>query len=258
MNVSMIRITSTIVDGAKVQTVDARQLHVGLEAGKDFSNWIKAQIDRARLVESRDFVKLAQKGELSSTGQTRIDYHLTLDAAKHVAMISGTDKGFEVRDYFIACERAAQAAAQAASVDPIEVLNDPAAMRGLLLNYCEKVLALQATVAEQQPKVDSFERLMGARGSLCLRDAAKALQLQPLKLNQWLQQHKWIYRRVGNGGFLAYQDRLQSGYLTHRTAELRSSYDLSDQPRVVEQVRVTAKGLCKLALLFSVTIEQAA
>jgi len=42
---------------------NARELHGFLEVGKDFSSWIKIQIERARLVENRDFVTLTQKGE---------------------------------------------------------------------------------------------------------------------------------------------------------------------------------------------------
>jgi len=45
-------------------------------------------------------------------------------------MMSGCDKGFEVRDYFIECERRAK--------NPLAALNDPAAMRSLLLTYTEK------------------------------------------------------------------------------------------------------------------------
>lgn len=98
-------IATAPIDGHPIQVVSAREVHANLEVCKDFSNWVKAQIDRARLVENRDFIKVAQKGELSSTGQTSIEYYLTIDAAKHIAMLSGTDKGFEVREYFIGCER---------------------------------------------------------------------------------------------------------------------------------------------------------
>ena len=57
------------------------------------------------MVENRDFIKVAQKGEHS--GQNRIDYYLTFDAAKQIGMMCGTDKGFEIREYFIDCERKA-------------------------------------------------------------------------------------------------------------------------------------------------------
>ena len=40
-----------------------------------------------------------------------------------------------------------------APADPMAELSNPAAMRGLLLTYTEKVLALESEVAEQAPKV---------------------------------------------------------------------------------------------------------
>lgn len=97
--------------GDESRAVSARQLHRGLGVRRDFTNWIKAQIKRAKLVEGEDFVKLAQKGEQTgSGGHNRADYLLTLDAAKHVALMSGTARGREVRRYFIGVEKAARAA----------------------------------------------------------------------------------------------------------------------------------------------------
>ena len=101
-----------------VPTVDGRHLHAELGIGKDYSSWAKAQIKRGRLVENHDFAKLTQKGELSATGQTRIDYHFTVEAAKHIAMMSGTDRGYEVREYFLECERQVKAAGVPAVKDP--------------------------------------------------------------------------------------------------------------------------------------------
>ena len=51
-------------------------------AGKDFSNWIKKQIERARLLENRDYVIFAQKGENTGRGRSSLDYHLAIEAAK--------------------------------------------------------------------------------------------------------------------------------------------------------------------------------
>jgi len=102
----IIAISNSIVAHPEVQTVNARDLHAFLEVGKDFSTWVKVQIERTRLVENQDFIVLPQKGEQNgSGGHNRIEYALTLDAGKHIAMMSQTDKGFEVRDYFIECER---------------------------------------------------------------------------------------------------------------------------------------------------------
>jgi phage antirepressor YoqD-like protein len=84
-------------------------------------------------------------------------------------------------------------------------------------------------------------RVVG-NGELCISDAAKTMQIQPRKLFAWMEQHQWIFRR-GNK-WVAYQDRIQSGYLTHRVT-LVERKDGTDKE--VAQVLVTAKGQAKLA-----------
>ena len=133
--------------------------------------------------------------------------------------------------------------------DPMEFLNDPASMRLLLGNYAEKVIALEGQIQEVKPKVEAFERISDAQGSLCLRDAAKSLQIQPVKFNQLLQELKWIYRRQGNKNFLGYQDKVQSGFITHKITTIT---DLgTGEDKICEQVRITPKGLAKLAQLLT-------
>ena len=107
-------IATRTVSGQSVQTVNAREVHKNLEVKKDFSDWVKAQIKRARLVENRDFVAVPQKGVGGKFDS--IDYHLTIEAAKHFGMLSGTSKGFEVREYFLECERKVNTPASAPQV----------------------------------------------------------------------------------------------------------------------------------------------
>jgi anti-repressor protein len=163
----LIKIGSDNISGETVQTVNARDLHAFLGIGKDFSSWVKAQIDRARLHEGRDFIKLTQKGERQILGE----YHLTIDAAKHISMMCGSDRGFEVRDYFLECEHKAKA------TDPMSVLNDPAAMRGLLLTYSEKILQLEAVNAELQPKAEFFDTVTGSTTAVSMSIVAKTLNM---------------------------------------------------------------------------------
>lgn len=240
----LIPIHARDLAGATQQTVNARDLHSFLEVGKDFTTWVKAQIDRARLSEGRDYVEVyPQKGENPQGGRPRAEYHLTVEAAKHVAMMSGTDKGFAVRDYFLECERKAKLAP---TVDPMRVLNDPAAMRGLLLSYSEKVLTLEGKVAEQAPVVDAFKRLTSTEGSFCFRDSAKVLQVRPVDLKGVLLSRGWIYPRPGKAGYLAYQDKIQSGYMVHKGTTVHRE---DGSEKFVEQPRITTKGLQKLALI---------
>ncbi|MDX0615129.1 DNA-binding protein [Sinorhizobium medicae] len=141
------------------------------------------------------------------------------------------------------------------ATDPARVLNDPAALRGLLLENVEKVIALEAQVSELRPAQEALLRISTADGSLCITEAAKALQMRPKDLFQWLRQNGWIYRRPGAAHDLGYQSKTTAGLLEHKvTTVLRAD----GSEKVTEQVRITAKGLTKLASLIKPAFGSAA
>lgn len=138
------------------------------------------------------------------------------------------------------------------AVDPMQVLNDPAAMRGLLLVYTEKVLDLEHKVDEMRPDVEAFDRIATkAEGSMCITDAAKHLQVQPRFLFRLLSERHWIYRRTGGKAWLGYQDKIQSGYLEHKVTTVARS---DGSEKIVEQVLVTAKGIAKISKMLGVSV----
>lgn len=133
-------------------------------------------------------------------------------------------------------------------------LNSPTALRGILLSYTEKVIALEAKVDALEPKADALDRLATADGSLCVTDAAKTLQLRPQDLFKYLRQHSWIYKRAGTDHDVAYQSKLVSGVLEHKTTTVHRA---DGSEKVTTQVRVTPKGLTVLAKLFPAMAEVA-
>lgn len=135
----LVKIERSQIDGQSVQTVNARELHGYLGVGKDFSNWIKAQIKRADLVEGVDYVVLALLGDPMNPKPAR-EYALTLDSAKNIAMLSGTAKGKEVRAYFIECERKVLA----------PVVNSPAQM---LVIMAQQFLAVEQEQQRQSTEI---------------------------------------------------------------------------------------------------------
>jgi phage anti-repressor protein len=77
--------------------VDARDLHMTLLVGRDFSNWIK---DKLSDFEKDNDYRVAKTGE-----HGKIDYHLTLDVAKQICMLERNARGKAVRRYFVECEK---------------------------------------------------------------------------------------------------------------------------------------------------------
>lgn len=136
------------------------------------------------------------------------------------------------------------------TIDPMVALNDPAFLRDALISYTEKVMHLEHQVEEMKPDVDALTRIAKAEGSLCVTDAAKQLQVKPKSLFDLMSHSKWIYRRLGTA-WIAYQDKIQQGLLEHKVTVVKSS---TGEDKQVSQVRVTAKGLSKLAKLLSVEV----
>lgn len=87
------------------QAVSARELHKFLESKRDFSNWIKDRIEKYGFIENQDFEVFNNFGENPNGGRPAIEYALTIDTAKELAMVEGNDKGKQARIYFIECEK---------------------------------------------------------------------------------------------------------------------------------------------------------
>jgi len=94
--------------------------------------------------------------------------------------------------------------------------------------------------------VEAHERLVKADGSLSVTEAAKNLGVRPKDLFTWLSTNGWTYKRPGGGSWLGYQSKTNTGYLEHKsTTVLRAD----GTEKITEQVRITAKGLDRLARL---------
>lgn len=175
-------------------------------------------------------------------GRARRGYSFPKREACLMAMSYSYDLQAKVFDRMTALE---------AGAPPAINLRDPRQMAMAALQLIEVNQELQQTIEQQQkqieqaaPMVEGFERIAKSDGSLCLTDAAKTLQVPPRKLTQLLQEKGWLYRRPMGSGYLAYQDRIQSGCLEHKVTTGEKS-DGSEWTST--QVRVTARGLTKLA-----------
>lgn len=205
--------------------------------------------NKDRLVKDEDFylIDFAKKDEFRTFGIDVPTRGLTLITESGYLMLvkSFTDdlawkvQKQLVKGYFKAKELVE-------NFDPMKALSDPNALRGLLLGYSEKVIELEHKVEEMAQDVNAYERIAKADGSLCLTDAAKALQVRPKDFISHLssEKMKWIYKRAGNSHWLGYSDKVQAGYLEHKVTEVTRG---DGTTKITEQVRITPKGLAKLA-----------
>lgn len=123
MTTNLIPVLQGEIEGRTQQLCDARDLHQFMQVGRDFSTWIKDRIEQYGFVEGEDFSPVLGKSYGSESGvcspnsgsknerrggHNRVEYHLTLDMAKELAMVENNDQGRQVRRYFIAMERQAR------------------------------------------------------------------------------------------------------------------------------------------------------
>lgn len=100
----MNELIKTITRDDGTIAVSGRELHDFLEVGKDFSNWFKDMASYG-FEEGKDFSPFSAKTH--NGGRPRIEYVMTLDMAKEVAMIQRTDRGKQARQYFIEIDKQA-------------------------------------------------------------------------------------------------------------------------------------------------------
>ncbi len=88
--------------------VDARSLHQALGIGRDFSTWINARIENVGATENEEYAVLDSSPILGNgyNPKPRIDYLLSIDLAKEVAMLEKNDTGKAIRRYFIEARKA--------------------------------------------------------------------------------------------------------------------------------------------------------
>lgn len=85
------------------QICDAREVHKFLQSSWQFSKWIKFRIEEYGFIEGKDFIKTFSHTGLK-LGRPKVIYNVTIAMAKELAMVERTEKGSEVRKYFLKVE----------------------------------------------------------------------------------------------------------------------------------------------------------
>ncbi len=96
--------------------IDARLLHRQLKSGWQFADWISKKIKDFGFTEGQDFFSVKKGQEILITQKTEIktqrggdrksvEYLLTLDMAKELAMLERSEMGKKIRRYFIEKEK---------------------------------------------------------------------------------------------------------------------------------------------------------
>ena len=124
--------------------------------------------------------------------------------------------------------------------------SDPAILIGVMNHLQVENKKKDLVIAEQGTRLKKLDRLEGADGSMCVTYAAKTLKIKPDHLIKFMSSRHWVYKRPGCKNWIAYGDKIKSGYMEHDDYVYT---DKQGRERVSPRALVTAKGLVKLAEL---------
>ena len=104
-NSNLIPVFNGTISNQSVQLCNARELHTFLDIGKDYSTWIKNRINEYGFIQDEDYFIITER----TNGRPRKEYHITLDMGKELGMVERNERGRQIRQYFIRCERTLKA-----------------------------------------------------------------------------------------------------------------------------------------------------
>ena len=191
-------------DNADRPTVSGRELHKALGVETPYTTWVKRMCEYG-FSENVDFATCFPnlESENQHGGHNKIDHQLTIPMAKELCMLQRTDKGKQMRQYFIAVE---------------EQWNSPDAImaRALQLSNAklkEMQITVSALTVENQimkPKAEYFEELVDRNLLTGIRETAGELGVKQNQFVAFLLEKKYMYRDK-KGRLTAYAKPLADG-----------------------------------------------
>lgn len=220
-------------EGGK-DVVSAKDLYDFLGMGKSqWSRWYKKNIeDNPYAVEMKDWMGF----DIMSNGNITRDFQLTIDFAKKLSMLSRTEIGEKVRDYFVECEKRL-----AKSVISIPNFSDPAAAARAWADQYEKRSLAEAKIQEDAPKVLAAEVLLDSGENLTVAQFAKVIDVGSVTLFQWLRDQKYLINK-GVQHNLPYEVYKKQGLFIVK----ENPVELKNSTKIHLQTFVTPKGQLRL------------
>lgn len=180
-------------------TLSARELHTFLESEERFSKWFD-RFSSYGFIEGVDFNPY-QKVQVQYEGAREVrreiqDYQLTIDMAKEISMLQRSDKGREIRQYFIQIEKE---------------WNTPERVMARGLEASRLVIEKQnKLLLEQKHKVDFYDAVADSKSAIPIDQVAKVLAIPGIGRNK-------LFEFLRNEGILQsnnipYQKGVDSGY----------------------------------------------
>jgi anti-repressor protein len=232
MEKELISIKTHKIGDTEINSVNARDLWLFLESKQRFSDWIKNRIIKYGFAENVDYSY--HKIMNASTQQIQmVEYIISIDMAKELAMVENNNKGKQIRRYFIEIENQWRQSRSSFNLPK----NYKEALQHLLIQV-EENEKLQLEIKEQKPKVEFANSISDTENLTPISNVAKSLCIGPLKLFSFLRDQKVLMD--GESKNMPYQKYLNMGWFKVIT-KYRKLED--GQKERYYQTKVSGKGI---------------
>lgn len=217
------------------QTVSARELYKALEVSKRFSAWFET--NSQGFIEGEDFTGVLTGTVVNNGAHIDLqDYKLSVDMAKHICLMSRTDKGKQCRQYLIDLEKA---------------WNTPEQVMARALKLADKTIdklkventQLQAKIEQDRPKTIFADAVSTSHTSILVGDLAKLIAQNGVKTGQkrlfeWMRQNGYLMK-YGASKNMPKQRYVEMGLFEVKERTIGNS---DGSVRITRTVLVTGKG----------------
>ncbi|MDO4157094.1 MAG: phage antirepressor KilAC domain-containing protein [Oscillospiraceae bacterium] len=204
-------------DNADRPTVSGRELHEALGVNEKYTDWFKRMCEYG-FTDWTDFILVSEKTETNNPKNpytTRTNHQITIPMAKELCMLQRTEKGKQMRQYFIAVEEQWNSP-DAIMARALQLSN--AKLKQLETHCCqlETTVAVQEQqIAELQPKASYYDVVLNCKDLLSITSIAKDYGKSGTWLNNYLHE-KGVQYKQGKI-WLLYQKYAEKGYTSTKT-----------------------------------------
>lgn len=225
----MNEIINVSVNDNQEPVVSGRQLHEALGVKTPYSMWFDRMVEYG-FTENQDFLLNNFVKQTGRGGHNKVDHIIKLDMAKEIAMIQRTDRGKQVRQYFIQIEKD---------------FNSPEKiMARALLLADKKVHQLEAQIEADKPKVLFANAVEASATSILIGDFAKILRQNGYNIGQnrlfeWLRNNGFLIRKRGESYNMPTQRSMDMNLFEVKE---RTHNEPNGSIRISKTTKMTGKG----------------